>query len=86
MLAFRTEIRNSPTEQTIKIFLKDIAQNAKVKQRLEAMGDIKLVEIRQSVERNRVSEHLTVFRKKGVDINELQGTLKIYLKKYFRTK
>ena len=71
MLPFRTEIRNSPTQQTIKVFLSDESLDNNVKHYLESFNEIELIEIRKSVERNRVSENITIFRKDGVDINSL---------------
>ena len=62
MRPYRSEIRNSPTQQTIKIFLNDQSLDTDVKSYLEGFTDIELIEIRKSVERNRVQENITVFR------------------------
>ncbi|MEP5340992.1 MAG: hypothetical protein ABJL44_12575 [Algibacter sp.] len=83
MIPFRSEIRNSPTEQTIKIFLSDESLDSDVKSYLESFIDIELIEIRKSVERNRVDENITVFRKNGVDINSLQDQINNSLAGYF---
>ena len=86
MLQFRTEIRNSPTQQTIKVFLSDESLDNNVKHYLESFNEIELIEIRKSVERNRVSENITIFRKDGVDINLLQTRVDESLNKYFSEK
>ncbi len=86
MLQFRTEIRNSPTQQTIKVFLSDESLDNNVKHYLERFNEIELIEIRKSVERNRVSKNITIFRKDGVDINSLQTRVDESLNKYFSEK
>lgn len=86
MVAFRSEIRNSPTQQTIKVFLSDESLDNDVKHYLENFNEIELIEIRKSVERNRVSENITIFRKEGVDINSLQAKIEESLNKYFDGK
>lgn len=83
MVAFRSEIRNSPTQQTIKVFLSDESLDNDVKHYLENFNEIELIEIRKSVERNRVSENITIFRKEGVDINSLQAKIEESLNEYF---
>lgn len=85
MLPFRSEIRNSPTQQTIKVFLSNESLDADVKRYLESISDIELVEIRKSVERNRVAENITVFRKEGVDINSLHSKIEEHLNRYFQS-
>ena len=86
MVAFRSEIRNSPTQQTIKVFLSDESLDNDVKHYLENFSEIELVEIRKSVERNRVSENITIFRKEGVDINSLQAKIEESLNRFFSSK
>ncbi|OEK09278.1 hypothetical protein A8C32_11180 [Flavivirga aquatica] len=86
MLPFRSEIRNSPTQQTIKIFLSDESLDEEIKSYLESFSDIELIEIRKSVERNRVKENITIFRKSGVDINSLQAKIDESLNRYFERK
>jgi len=86
MLTFRSEIRNSPTQQTIKVFLSDESLSHGVKNYLENFDEIELIEIRKSVERNRVSENITIFRKEGVDINALQTRIDERLNGYFDGK
>ncbi len=82
-LPFRTEIRNSPKEQTIKIYLTNIVLNDEVKTSLDTFSEIELIEIRESIGRNRVSKNITVFRKEGVDINILKETIDDHLTIYF---
>ena len=86
MLPFRSEIRNSPREQTIKIFLSDEALDIEIKDFLENFSDIELIEIRKSVERNCGFENITIFRKQGVDINSLQARINESLDRYFDEK
>ncbi|GAA4235024.1 hypothetical protein GCM10022291_15880 [Postechiella marina] len=83
MKPYRSEIRNSPTQQTIKIFLNDQSLDTDVKSYLENFTDIELIEIRNSVERNRVQENITIFRKDGVCINSLQDKINNSLAGYF---
>ncbi len=83
MLQYRSEIRNSPSQQTIKVFLSDESLDNNVKNYLESFNDIELIEIRKSVERNRVAENITIFRKEGVDINSLQAKIDESLNRYF---
>lgn len=86
MLPFRSEIRNSPTQQTIKIFLSDESLDADIKNHLERFNEIDLIEIRKSVERNRVDENITIFRKEGVDITSLKSKIDESLTTYFKIK
>lgn len=83
MLPFRSEIRNSPREQTIKIYIKDLAKLTAVKSILEKLDSIALLEIQKSLSRNRVNKNITVFRNKGVDINQLKNTIDNALYHYF---
>jgi hypothetical protein len=84
MKAFRSEIRNSPSEQTIKIFLKEVVFNRKIKSYLKQVKGVKFIEIRESIERNRVAEHLTIYKQESMNINELHDTLKQRLYSYFQ--
>lgn len=83
MLPFRSEIRNSPTQATIKIFLGDVALDERIKKHLEHFSEIDTIEIRKSVERNRVGENLTVFLKDNVDINKMKSSIDSSLWWYF---
>ncbi|NAS31258.1 hypothetical protein GTQ40_09775 [Flavobacteriaceae bacterium R38] len=83
MIHFRTEIRNSPKEQTLKIYLTNVGLNDEVKKKLEGFDEIKLIEIRETMGRNRVSENITVFRKEGIDINVLKTKIDDHLERYF---
>ena len=84
MLPFRSEIRNSPKEQTIKIYLSDTEMDREIKDLLLVMDEIRLIEIQNSIARNRVGENVTVYRNEGVDINELKTKMDNLLKAYFR--
>lgn len=84
MRAFRSEIRNSPREQTIKVFLKEAIFNRKIKSYLNKVKGVKFIEIRESIERNRVSEHLTIYKQESTNINDLHDALKQRLYNYFQ--
>jgi hypothetical protein len=85
MLAFRTEIRNSPREQTLKIYLSDTSLDVSLKNLLENINGVRIVEVQESICRNRVEENVTIFRHKNVSINtlkeEVEGFLNIYFEK-----
>ena len=82
MLPFRSEIRNSPREQTLKIYVKDVSLDDAIKKMLEKIETIEMVEIQESMSRNRVGLNLTIFIKEGVNINflktEIDGLLDIF--------
>ena len=75
MKAFRSEIRNSPSQQTIKIFLSDESLGAKIKKHLEHFNEIEMIEIRESIGQNRVGENITVFLKDNVDIIKIKQSI-----------
>ncbi|KJD31699.1 hypothetical protein PK35_13145 [Tamlana nanhaiensis] len=83
MLPFRSEIRNSPTQPTIKIFLGDESLDARIKTHLEHFSEIETIEIRESIGRNRANENLTVFLKEEVDINKMKSSIDSSLWWYF---
>ncbi|WP_142784253.1 hypothetical protein [Changchengzhania lutea] len=85
MQPFRSEIRNSPSAQTIKVFLSDETLDKPIKKHLEGFDDaIDFIEIRESVERNRADEHLTVFVKEDANIGALQAAIEEELHAYFK--
>ena len=86
MLAFRTEIRNSPQEQTLKIYLKDTSLYQKLKSLLETINEVRIVEIQESISRNRVEENVTIFRNEGSSINILKEKVDTFLESYFDKK
>jgi len=83
MLPFRTEIRNSPKEQTLKVYLSDISLDIELKGHLEKIKGVRMVEVQSSVSRNRVPENLTLFREEGTSINDLKIATDRFLKDYF---
>jgi len=83
-LPFKTEIRNSPKEQTIKIYLSDISLNDDVKGCISSFDEIETIEIRETIGRNRVEKNITIFRKEGVDINVLKEGIEDCLANYFK--
>jgi len=68
MLTFRSEIRNSPSQPTIKIFLSDDTLVSRIKKHLEDFNKIDHIEVRESIGRNRADENITVFLKDTTDI------------------
>ena len=83
MLPFRSEIRNSPTQPTIKIFLSDESLDERIKKHLEHFNEIETIEIRESIGQNRVGENITVFLKDNVDINKTKKSIDSSLWWYF---
>lgn len=83
MLPFRSEIRNSPTQSTIKIFLGDESLDERIKNHLKHFNEIDTIEIRKSVERNRVGENITIFLKDNIDINKMKSSIDSSLWWYF---
>ena len=83
MEPFRSEIRNTPSAPTIKIYLTDESLDVKIKKHLESFADIDFIEIRETVEQNRGDENLTIFLKDGVDINKIKASIDSSLWWYF---
>ncbi|GAA4889392.1 hypothetical protein GCM10023311_11790 [Flaviramulus aquimarinus] len=83
MLPFRSEIRNSPTQPTIKIFLSDESLDGRIKKHLEHFNEIEMIEIRESIGQNRVGENITVFLKENIDINKMKQSIDSSLWWYF---
>ncbi|PQJ72877.1 hypothetical protein [Polaribacter butkevichii] len=83
MLAFRTEIRNSPREQTLKIYLSDISLDHELKMLLENIKGVRIVEVQESISRNRVEENVTIFRDLKHSINSIKDKVDAFLTLYF---
>tara|TARA_R110000868_G_scaffold390029_3_gene659488 strand:+ start:909 stop:1181 length:273 start_codon:yes stop_codon:yes gene_type:complete len=83
MLPFRSEIRNSPSRPTIKIFLSDESLDARIKKHLEHFKEIDDIEIRESVEQTESTENLTIFLKDDVDISKMKQSIDSSLWWYF---
>lgn len=83
MLPFRSEIRNSPSQPTIKIFLSDESLDSRVKKYLEDFSEVAHVEIRESIGRNRADENITVFLKDTVDIRKTKSLFDSSLQSFF---
>ncbi|GAA4804159.1 hypothetical protein [Litoribaculum gwangyangense] len=83
MLPFRSEIRNSPSQPSIKIYLSDESLDGKIKSHLEHFKEIELIEISDCVEQNRANESITVFLKDGVDIAKMKQSIDSSLWWYF---
>ncbi|MBD0823594.1 MULTISPECIES: hypothetical protein [Aestuariibaculum] len=82
-LPFRSEIRNSPKQQTIKIYLGDESLDEKIKVHLEHFKEIEHIEIRETVGQNRANENITVFLNDDVDIVKMQKAIDSSLWWYF---
>ncbi|MBJ6367616.1 hypothetical protein [Snuella sedimenti] len=80
---FRSEIRNSPNQQTIKIFLGEESLDEKIKRHLARFDEIDFIEIRETVGQNRANENITVFLKEGVDIIKMKSIIDSSLWWYF---
>jgi hypothetical protein len=83
MLPFRTEIRNSPKEQTLKIYMSDLSLDQTLKVLLEKKEGVRRVEIQDSISRNRVAENITVFAEEGQSVNILKEKIDAFLNDYF---
>ncbi|MDC1197387.1 hypothetical protein N8035_00905 [Algibacter sp.] len=83
MQPFRSEIRNSPTQSTIKIFLSDESLDDRIKKHLEHFNEIETIEIIESISQNRAGENITVYMKDDVDINKLKQSIDSSLWWYF---
>lgn len=83
MLPFRTEIRNSPKEQTIKIYLSDTNLDTQLKSLIEKINGVRIVEVQESLSRNRVEENITIFRNDDISINILKEKVDDFLDSYF---
>lgn len=82
-IPFRSEIRNSPTRQTIKVFLNDDSLEQRVKNHLECFPEIEIIEINETVEQNHSDANLTIFLKDVVDINKMKASIDSSLWWYF---
>lgn len=83
MLPFRSEIRNSPSQPSIKIYLSDESLDVKIKNHLEHFNEIELIEICDCVEQNRANESITIFLKENVDIVKMKNSIDSSLWWYF---
>ena len=83
MLPFRTEIRNSPKEQTLKIYLSDTSLDEALKNLLENINGVRTVEVQESISRNRVEENVTIYRYDKVSISTLKEEVDAFLGIYF---
>ena len=83
MQPFRSEIRNSPSQSTIKIYLTDSDLDEKIKKHLEHFNEIESIEIAESMEQNRGDESITILLKNDVDINKVKAAIDSSLWWYF---
>ncbi|MEI6864839.1 hypothetical protein [Flavicella sp.] len=83
MLPYRSEIRNSPKEQTLKIYLSDTSLDNQLKSLLENIHGIRIIEVQESISRNRAKENLTIYLKEDISINILKEKIDAFLENYF---
>ena len=83
MLPFRSEIRNSPNKQTIKIFLSDESLDDRIKKHLAHFNEIDSIETRESIGQNRMNQNITVFLKDDADIKKMKSSIDSSLWWYF---
>ncbi|NJX15330.1 heavy-metal-associated domain-containing protein [Tamlana crocina] len=83
MLPFRSEIRNSPSQPTIKIFLSDESLDERIKKHLEHFKEVESIEIRESVGQNRANENITVFLNEDADLDKMKQAIDSSLWWYF---
>jgi len=83
MEPFRSEIRNTPSAQTIQVYLSDESLDMKIKHHLESFSEIDFIEIRETVAQNRGNESLTIFLKDNTDINKMKDSIDSSLWWYF---
>ncbi|WP_298531241.1 hypothetical protein [uncultured Algibacter sp.] len=83
MLPFRSEIRNSPSRPTIKIYLSDESLVERIKKHLEHFNEIEMIELRETQGQNRVGENITVFINEDADINKMKTSIDSSLWWYF---
>jgi hypothetical protein len=83
MEPFRSEIRNTPSAQTIQVYLSDESLDRKIKHHLESFDEIDFIEIRETVAQNRSNESLIIFLKDNIDINKAKTSIDASLWWYF---
>ena len=83
ILPFRSEIKNSPAQPIIKIFLSDESLDGRIKIHLEYFSEIETIEITESISQNRAGENITVYLKEDVDINKIKQSIDSILWWYF---
>ena len=83
MLPFRTEIRNSPKCQTLKVYINDTTCDIECKDLLNNISGIESIEIQKSLSRNRVEENLTIYIHDDADVNRVQKLVENKLDEHF---
>lgn len=83
MLPFRTEIRNSPKCQTLKVYINDTTCDQECKDLLNNISGIESIEIEKSISRNRVEENLTIYIHDDADVNRVQKLVENKLDQHF---
>ncbi|MGY6649495.1 hypothetical protein [Wenyingzhuangia sp. IMCC45574] len=83
MLPFRTEIRNSPKRQTLKVYVQDTKCDKECKELIKNLCGVDRVEIQESISRNRVEENLTVYVKDDADVNNVKKLVENKLDEHF---
>jgi len=83
MKPFRSEIRNSPTRPTIKVYLNNTTLGDKVKTHLSSLAGVELIETRESIGRNRADDNITIFIKEAANIHQTKEAIDASLQTFF---
>jgi hypothetical protein len=81
---FDTEIRESPREKYLKVFIRDLTQINEVRIFLEALNCTRTVNITSSTSKNSPPQNLTVYPSRVYDIIEVQREVTVALESYFQ--
>jgi hypothetical protein len=77
-IAFTTEIRESPSNKYLKVFLHDLSDINKIRDEIENLSCINNVNITENKK-----DDLTVYPKPTCDIEETQQEVEQFLSEYF---
>lgn len=80
---FDTEIRESPKERYLKVFIKDIGQIQEVQSLLNGLNSTRIVNITDSQSRNSSPQNLTIYPSRVYGIEEVQSEVTVALESYF---
>ena len=81
---FDTEIRESPRERYLKVFIRDLTQLNEVRTFLEGLNSTRTVNITDSSGKNSPAQNLTVYPSRVYDILEVEREVTVALESYFQ--
>jgi hypothetical protein len=81
---FDTEIRESPRERYLKVFIRDLTHINEIRTLLEGLNSTRTVNITDSTSRNSPPQNLTIYPSRVYDIIEVQKEVTIALESYFQ--